>query len=257
MPHRATAPLGAPCWIDLSTSDVDRSIAFYEGLLGWTAGDAVEEFGGYRTFTLGTDAIAGAMPAMEGVPDTWSIYFAVADIDATVATALAAGATEIAPVGEVGDLGRLAFVADPSGAVVGFWEPGAHPGFTRINETGAPTWFELQTKDYDAAKAFYGTVFSWPFEVVSDTPEFRYCTNGPTDDATSGMIDASAWLTDDVPSHWTVYLGVDDAEAANAKAVELGATILQGPDDSPYGILTVLADPNGAIFRLHQPGGAA
>ena len=111
--------------------------------------------------------------------------------------------------------------------------------------------------DYDAAKAFYGTVFGWPFEVVSDTPEFRYCTNGPTDDATSGMIDASAWLPDDVPSHWTVYLGVDDAEAANAKAVELGATILQGPDDSPYGILTVLADPNGAIFRLHQPGGAA
>ncbi|MDQ6614274.1 MAG: VOC family protein, partial [Actinomycetota bacterium] len=37
MPTRDTAPIGAPCWVDLMTSDTERSRAFYCELFGWTA----------------------------------------------------------------------------------------------------------------------------------------------------------------------------------------------------------------------------
>ena len=35
MPKRDSAPIGAPCWIDLFTTDPDKSAAFYGDLLGW------------------------------------------------------------------------------------------------------------------------------------------------------------------------------------------------------------------------------
>jgi predicted enzyme related to lactoylglutathione lyase len=47
MPTRDTAPIGAPCWVDLMTSDTERSRTFYCQLFGWTAEDPAEEFGGY------------------------------------------------------------------------------------------------------------------------------------------------------------------------------------------------------------------
>ena len=43
-------PAGAPCWIELSSSDVEASRAFYGALLGWTSDDPNPEFGGYVNF---------------------------------------------------------------------------------------------------------------------------------------------------------------------------------------------------------------
>jgi predicted enzyme related to lactoylglutathione lyase len=79
MPKRETTPAGAPCWIDLMTSDPAASKAFYGELFGWTAEDSGPEFGGYITFSKDGATVAGAMandPA-QGVPDGWSVYLAV------------------------------------------------------------------------------------------------------------------------------------------------------------------------------------
>ena len=48
MPARESAPVGAPCWIDLMTSDTQRSREFYGELFGWDAEEPNAEFGGYR-----------------------------------------------------------------------------------------------------------------------------------------------------------------------------------------------------------------
>jgi predicted enzyme related to lactoylglutathione lyase len=50
MPAREDAPLGAPCWVDLMTSNTERSRAFYGELFGWTADEPNQEFGGYFNF---------------------------------------------------------------------------------------------------------------------------------------------------------------------------------------------------------------
>lgn len=61
MPTRDTAPIGAPCWIDLMTSDTERSRAFYCELFGWTAEQPAEEFGGYFYFSSDGVRVAGCM----------------------------------------------------------------------------------------------------------------------------------------------------------------------------------------------------
>jgi predicted enzyme related to lactoylglutathione lyase len=68
-------------------------------------------------------------------------------------------------------------------------------------------------------------------------------------------MDASAFLPEGVPSHWAVYFGTANTDASVAQAVQLGATVVQAAEDTPYGRLASLTDPTGAMFKLHQPNG--
>jgi predicted enzyme related to lactoylglutathione lyase len=51
---------------------------------------------------------------------------------------------------------------------------------------------------------------------------------------------------------WNVYFDVEDADATAALAVELGGSIVDAPEDTPYGRLATLADPTGTRFKLVQ-----
>jgi uncharacterized protein len=55
-----------------------------------------------------------------------------------------------------------------------------------------------------------------------------------------------------VPAHWSVYFAVEDAAVALDRAVELGASVVQPAEDTPYGRLATASDPNGAVFRLRS-----
>ena len=61
MPKVDTIPAGAPCWIELFTSDTDKGRAFYHELFGWTSEDAGEEYGGYVNFFKDGVQVAGCM----------------------------------------------------------------------------------------------------------------------------------------------------------------------------------------------------
>jgi len=65
---------GEPIWVDLATPDIDKSIAFYGSLFGWTCDRSRgEEFGGYANFSKDGKLVAGIMPLMqEGMPPVWS-----------------------------------------------------------------------------------------------------------------------------------------------------------------------------------------
>jgi predicted enzyme related to lactoylglutathione lyase len=258
MPTRDTAPIGAPCWVDLMTSDTARSRAFYCELFGWTAEEPAEEFGGYFNFTKDGVRVAGAMASQPGagLPDVWSVYLATDDVGKTVDAATAnGGQLHVEPVA-VGDLGSMAVVSDRGGASIGIWQPGLHQGFGIVAETGAPSWFELHTRDYEAAVAFYRNVFRWDTHTVSDTGGFRYTTLVHGDDSLAGIMDASGFLPDGVSAHWSVYFGVEDSDAALAKIVELGGAIVMAAEDTPYGRLATAADPTGAHFKLVAPNEA-
>ncbi|MEA2685876.1 MAG: uncharacterized protein QOE93_1071, partial [Actinomycetota bacterium] len=258
MPTRETAPIGAPCWVDLMTSDTERARAFYCELFGWEAEDPNEEFGGYFNFTRDGVRVAGGManPPESGTPDVWSVYLATDDAEKTVEAATANGAqVYVAPM-VVGDFGTMAMIGDPTGAAIGIWQPGVHKGFGVVTESRAPSWFELHTRDHDTAVGFYRDVFHWETQAVSDTPEFRYTLQVEGESQLAGVIDASSFLPDGVPAHWTVYFGTDDADATLAKIVELGGSVIQPAEDTPYGRLAVAADPTGAIFRLVAPNAA-
>ncbi|MEO7555089.1 MAG: VOC family protein [Acidimicrobiales bacterium] len=255
MPKRDQAPLGAPCWVDVLTTDVEGAQRFYGELFGWTAESTGEEFGGYVNFSKDGIRVAGAMAndGQAGFSDVWTVYLTTSDVKETADSAAGHGGQIVLPPMDVGDIGAMAYVSDPGGAAIGMWQPGTHKGFGILAEPGAPAWFELQTRDYDASVDFYRDVFGWDIHVVSDTPELRYTTQGGGDSMTAGIMDGTAYLPEAVPAGWSVYFGVTDADAALAQVVALGGTVAQAAKDTPYGRLAGAVDPTGAQFKLHQP----
>ena len=195
MPTRDRAPLGSPCWADLWTSDVDGSRAFYSELFGWEAQEPTRS----SAATSCSPATGCRWPAPWATwvdmqaNDTWKIYLDTDDITKTVAAATAEGAEIIAPAMPVADLGTQAVLIDPTGAHLGAWEPGTFPGFTVLGEHGAPSWFELLTRDYAAALDFYRSVFHWDLETVGDSDEFRYSMmqNPDAEGELAGIMDAT------------------------------------------------------------------
>ena len=252
MPKRETAPIGAPVWIDLFTSDPDKSRAFYGELLGWASSQPNEEFGGYFNFSKADSLVAGGMKndGSAGVPDMWNVYLAVEDAEATVAKATAHGGSVIVPAMEVGDMGSMAVITDAGGAAIGMWKPGTHKGMELIAEPGAPAWFELHTRNYEASVQFYQDVFGWDAKTMSDTADFRYTTLGEGESALAGIMDSSNFLPEGVPAHWAVYLRVADTDAAVKTTQELGGSLLMPAEDTPYGRIAMVADTTGAQFRL-------
>ena len=252
MTARTQTPAGAPSWTDLSTSDQAASLAFYSALFGWEAETPNPELGGYANFVRKGQRVAGSMPTMNGAPDAWTVHFATDDAERSVQVAAASGGTVYAPVMDVMDLGRLAVLGDPGMSAFGLWQAGTHTGFPVVDEPDAPTWFELHTREYDAVIAFYCEVLGWQMNVVSDLAGFRYSTAVVGGEEVAGVMDASGFLPEGAPAMWQVYFRTADTDESVARAVRLGATVVDPPQDTPYGRLATLADPTGAIFKLRQ-----
>jgi predicted enzyme related to lactoylglutathione lyase len=236
------------------TSDIAKARHFYGELFGWEyqAGDE-EKYGGYTTARKNGKMVAGLMQKdaeQAGMPDMWSTYLRSDDAAATAAAVTANGGQVFMPPMDVPEQGHMAVFGDASGAAVGVWQPREMRGYELVAEPGAAAWHELHTKDYDAAVRLYQNVFNWDTDVMSDTPEFRYTTLGTGDSAKAGIMDASAYLPAEVPSNWQVYFNVEDTDASIEKAVSMGATVLDGPQDSPFGRVAMLADPTGATFKI-------
>ena len=57
----------------------------------------------------------------------------------------------IAEAFDVMDVGRMAVIADPTGAALCLWEPRANIGATLVNTPGSMAWNDLVTPDPEAA----------------------------------------------------------------------------------------------------------
>jgi uncharacterized protein len=253
MPQRESAAVGAPCWVDVMSSDPDKTRAFYGELFGWTSEEPNPELGGYFNFGKDGTHIAGGMTNPgDGMPDVWSVYLATRDAAKTAETATGKGSQVLAPVMDVMDLGTMAVITDPGQAVIGMWRPGTHKGFGFVGEPATPSWFELHTRDYDAVLPFYRDVFGVETRTEGDAPDFRYTVLVAGGEDVAGIMDATNFLPDGVPAHWSVYFGsVDnDTDKTLAKVIDLGGSIIQPAEDTPYGRLAQAADPTGALFKL-------
>jgi predicted enzyme related to lactoylglutathione lyase len=247
-----TLVVGAPCWIDLYSSDTDKATNFYGELFGWTTESAGPEFGGYFTFLKDGKHVAGCMhnDGREGYPDAWTVYLMTDDVDSAVKAAAAnGGQIHLAPM-DVAENGRMAMIGDPGQAPIGVWQPGIQKGFELRDEIGAPAWFELHTRDYDRSVDFYREVFEWDTHTAADSPEFRYTTFGEDDNALAGIMDATQFISEGQPATWSVYFEVEDVDAALEQITELGGKVVRPAEDTPFGRLAQAADPTGTLFKL-------
>jgi uncharacterized protein len=254
MPYKDSARTGSPCWADLWTSDTEGSRSFYSHVFGWRAEEPSPEYGGYFMFSKDGVPTAGGMGDMGDMRanDTWKIYLATDDIAKKVEGAEGEGAQVVVPPTPVADLGTQAVLVDPTGATVGVWEPGTFPGFSVLGEQGAPSWFELHTRDYSGAVSFYRSVFGWDSVTVSDNEQMRYTVmRDPLGEGDlAGIMDASGFLPEGSGSFWFVYWEVDDQDGTISTVEVLGGSVLIAPQDTPHGRLATVADPCGAQFKL-------
>ena len=247
MAERSSYVPGTPSWVDLGSPDTAAAAAFYGGLLGWSAEmDPRPEAGGYGMFTLRGKYVAGLGPQQNAdMPPYWTVYVTVADADQTAAAMTAAGGTVIAGPMDVFDAGRMAVVQDPLGTFISIWQPDQHIGCELVNEPGTFGWNELATPDLEASRAFYAAAFGWERMDLSSEGSDLYAIDG-------AMVCGAHTAGEGEFPAWSVWFTVDDADAAAAKAVELGGSVVQAPSDMSFGRGGVVADPHGAAFGIAQ-----
>lgn len=242
-------PAGVPCWTDLMVPDPAAVKPFYEAVLGWTFTEPDDTYGGYVMGMRDGAPVAGMGPLLPGSRAGWTMYFASDDMDATAVAIRSAGGTVVRDPDSVGPLGRMLIASDPTGAVFGIWQAGTFAGSAIANEAGALVWEDLRSQDPDAARAFYGSVFGFGFAGV-DMASADYTTfalSGETEPrgGIGGMMDAEG-----VGSHWLVYFGVAEMDAALAAAAATGGSAPIPPFDTPYGRMAGLTDPAGVSLWI-------
>jgi predicted enzyme related to lactoylglutathione lyase len=250
------APNGAPVWMDLGTPDLDGAAAFYRSLFGWAFQPGGPEVGGYGLFQFDGRTTAGGMtvPPEQGGP-AWSVYFRTADTDATAAATEKAGGKVLFQPTDVMDMGRMAMLADSTGAAFGVWQPGTFQGMEHVTEDSGLNWVELYTPDVDAAKSFYASVFGWGTYAV-DFPGGTYLSVNPAGTDENGMFGGIVPLSADpaeerLGAHWVPYLHVPDVDAVASMTRELEGTVRAEPVSLPgVGRIAKLSDPAGAAFAV-------
>lgn len=255
MPPRHSK-VGAPCWIDVMSSEPTRAVEFYTALFDWTAEVCDDpRYAGYTVLRRAGVPIAGVGQAPPRAPytDLWTTYIETSDVAAALASAVTAGGAVLVPDNVVGEQGRMAVVSDSAGAAVGLWQPDEHPGFGTVGELGAPMWFELMARDYDAALSFYSQVFGWESVSIGDVDDCRYSQLRLGDCTVAGVMDADTAFPAGIPSFWQFYIGVADVDTFVAALLDLGGGLFREPEDTPYGRLASVSDPLGAAFQVMTP----
>jgi len=242
MSEREEYMAGVPCWVDTTSPDPQAARDFYGGLFAWE----IEAGAEYTIARLGERAVAGIGSAPLA---SWNTYVRVADAEATVERAVAAGATVL-----LGPVGGIAVVADTAGAVLCVREA---LGAQLVNEPGAWMMSSLHTPDLSAATAFYGAVFGWEPEPLGPLTLLRlpgYTGGEPGQPIPRDVVAAIAppVPAEHVPPHWNVNFRVADADAVVERVPALGGAVLAAPFDTPGFRSAVIQDPNGAVFSISE-----
>jgi uncharacterized protein len=247
-------PAGTPCWVDLMVPDAAKAKAFYGALFGWEFRDQGPESGNYNLcFVDGRQAAGlGQSDPEEGIPAVWTTYLATEDVTATLAAATAAGGKVIAEPMEVMTQGTMALLADPTGAVFGLWQAAEHTGAQIANVPGSFTWNENLSRDFPAAKEFYGAVFGYGFDDMS-ADGFTYAVLTVGGEPVGGIGELPDGVPVEVPANWSTYFQVADVDATVGTIRELGGTVLSEPQDTAWGRMSQVLDNQGAPFIVITP----
>lgn len=115
-------------------------------------------------------------------------------------------------------------------------------------------WNELNTRDPEGAKAFYGETVGWTFSEMPMDEGGMYilCMDG--DRPVAGIFDINKPDFEGIPPHWFAYVAVDDVDTRVEKAVRAGATVMQPAFDvAGVGRIAIVKDPAGAVLGWMTP----
>ena len=251
MTESEVRPVGEPGWLELFSSDPDKSVEFYASLFGWVSASGPRQVGDETYMYLGGRPIAGISPNVRAPRelDTWLVHLTTHDAHDTIERAAQFGSSpqfdRVTP-----KVGRQFILCDTTGACVGVWEPGGRPVSRWYGEHGSPVWRELYARDFPAAQEFYRDVFNWRTQLVNDSAGGRYLVETDGRQSTAGILDASSVLPDDVGSSWLPYFAIDNLDFALETIPRLGGFSTGVPRGSEFGRFAHVSDVTGANFVL-------
>jgi predicted enzyme related to lactoylglutathione lyase len=245
-------------WYELLTDNTDLAQSFYGNVLDWEFNDSGQAEMDYTIITAKASADIGGMlqitPEMRagGAQPIWLGYIAADDVDACIERIITAGGTEIMPATDIPDIGRLAMVSDPQGALFyimrGLSDEASLAFAADHPRYGHCAWNELMSSNPAGARSFYGKEFGWIKDGEMDmgpmgTYEFLRHDH---------MIGAIMPSPEAMPRPmWNYYFRVADIDIAVEKVKAGGGTILTGPDPIPGDEYTIQGlDPQGVVFSL-------
>lgn len=151
-------------WMDVISTDIERSLDYYGNLFGWTSERLPGGHGDdYRAVKSGDVIVAGAeqVASERNLKPTWTLMVEVAEARPVIDAAVAAGAVETFVLAPMLDLGRIAMIRDPWGATLGVWEPGTFRPSDSPLLPGSLDGAVLACPDPQAAREYHHHVFGW------------------------------------------------------------------------------------------------
>lgn len=119
--------IGKALWVDLTVKDAEVLKEFYEGAVGWQAGD--HSMGDYNDFNMNSsidgETLAGVCHTRgsnAGMPPVWIVYFCVENLKDSIKFVTQNGGEVIRDTVSVGQMGQYSVIKDPAGAVCALWE---------------------------------------------------------------------------------------------------------------------------------------
>jgi len=250
-------------WYELGTTDAAAAQEFYGGLVGWSfsSGPNVE---GYWLFAADGPNVGGLLaltPAMidDGAVPMWTGYITVDDVDASAAAVTKAGGKILMQPWDIDDVGRIALVTDPQGALFYISKPLINDkSESFVGETptiGHCGWNDLCTSDPQAAKSFYGDLFGWELADSMDmgpAGTYEMYRNGADGERLLGGIMPKP---EEMPmSLWSFYFRVASIDTAVTYVQDNGGSVMMDPMEVPGGEWVFAGvDPQGAMFSVLGP----
>ena len=112
--------------VELNTPDPKKAKEFYSKLFQWQLDDVENKEvpgGVYTTIKVGEGTGGGIMKQVPNGPSGWLAYVLVDDIRAATKKAQSLGAEVMKDVSEVMGMGWLSLIKDPTGSILGLWQP--------------------------------------------------------------------------------------------------------------------------------------
>ena len=246
MSQVAPRRVGTVVWVDLTTTDVERSSRFYERVLGWRHESTDTGMGTYVVARVDAGEVGGMM-AGDGRP-RWTAVVGTDDMDACVAAVPGLGGVVLEPPAPIPGGARLAVVADPAGAALAVMESPLSDRGIVWGEPGGASWIECLSSDPGASRSFLEALFGWKGGEGSG----GYVVFSLDGERVGGLMATPLSVPADSPSYWLVYFAVTDVAATCAAAAEAGGLVLEPAHDIEEGRFAVLEDPTGAVFAVYQ-----
>ncbi|MEV2253176.1 VOC family protein [Streptomyces sp. NPDC050147] len=248
----SSSVVGAPCWVSLTTHDLQAAEEFYHAVLGWEwhTGRLGDQ---YRFASVNGVPVAGvsAVESMGRAIAEWTPFFAASSADETVARGRErGGTTAVGPISF--PPGRAALLADRDGAVFGIWEGELLADWERWRRA-APAFMELHTRNAFDAAIFYAEVLGWATpdpgscEVQYEDEEVVLRSQGDVVARIhSGAVEAAPDPA--IRPRWQIHFTVTDVAACVQAATAHGGRVLRRGTDSDE---AELSDPDGARFVVN------